>query len=83
MPPNNSESVIMNTKQMDSELNFLEVSGLVSTKSKQNDEKIDSKRQPIIWTNVVLITLFHIFAMYAFFAYVFRIKLLTITWGKN
>ncbi|XP_065212584.1 acyl-CoA Delta-9 desaturase-like [Planococcus citri] len=81
MPPNNSESIIMNAKPENSELDFLEVSGLVSTKSEPKEETTESKRQPIIWINVVLITLFHLFATYAFFAYIFRIKLITIAWG--
>lgn len=83
MPPNNTENIMMSDRKGDPDLNFLEISGLVSTTTKEQDVKPkESKRQPIIWTNVILITLFHVLATYMFFAYVFDIKMLTITWGR-
>nr|QBM20314.1 very long chain fatty acid elongase [Phenacoccus solenopsis] len=82
MPPNNTENVIMNEEKGEyPELNFLEVSGFASKTKNDESKTKESKRQPIIWTNVILISLFHVTAVYMFFAYVYYIKLITITWG--
>lgn len=84
MPPNNTENVIMNEEKGEyPELNFLEVSGFASKTKNDESKTKESKRQPIIWTNVILISLFHVTAVYMFFAYVYYIKLITITWGKD
>lgn len=88
MPPNNTENTLIGDEiEQISELNFLQEAGFVSStsplkKTEDKNEKIHSNRQPIIWTNVILITLFHILAVYMFFSYLWYLKYLTIVWGK-
>jgi len=40
------------------------------------------EKQQIIWRNVVLLTVIHLLALYAAFAVLPRLKLITITWGR-
>lgn len=84
MPPNNTETTLLKEKcEESSEMNFLEISGIIPARRNKNDIKTtESKRQPLIWSNIILITIFHIVAAYCLVAYVYKIKFLTLIWGK-
>lgn len=84
MPPNNTHSTVLEDQfENPIEENFLEVSGFVSKTSTEKEPKpVESKRQKIIWVNVILITLFHILTVYVLVAYIRYIKFMSIVWGK-
>lgn len=85
MPPSNTHSPAMEDQIEDtSDMNFLEIGGFVSKNQPVKEEATpeESRKQKIIWVNVVLITLFHVLAVYMGVAYVTEIKLMSIVWGE-
>lgn len=84
MPPNNTHSTVLEDQFEDpTDENFLEVSGFVSrTPTEKEAKPVESKRQEIIWVNVILITLFHILTVFVLVAYIKYIKFMSIVWGK-
>lgn len=84
MPPNNTNELPVDEKDAYLDENFLEKAGFAPTKVVENETESqdESKRQPVIWINVILISIFHVVAAYALIAYSWRIKILTLLWGK-
>lgn len=84
MPPNNTNELPVDEKDSYLDENFLEKAGFLPTKIVENETEIqnESKRQPIVWHNVILITVFHVIGVYMLFTYTFNVKLQTFLWGK-
>ena len=83
MPPNNTNELPVDEKDVYLDENFFEKAGLVTAKNTEDEAKNqnESKRQSIIWSNVILISIFHLLAVYMLFAYTFRVKTQTFLWG--
>ncbi len=84
MPPNTTNVLAVGEEKEDvSEINFLQVGGFVAKDNMPDNsqKETESKRQPLIWTNIILITIFHIVAVYSL-KYVPHVKYQTILWGK-
>lgn len=87
MPPSSVHDTAIDDQTEEMESNFLQVGGFVCTEKSpmpeiEKKENVDQARQPIIWFNVIMITLFHLLAAYMLLAYIIHIQYLTILWGK-
>lgn len=76
LPNNNNERITYSEKPSDNN---------AETRTDENQpmkEKSRREIQPLIWSNVVIITIWHLIGLYAFCIYFIRVKFLTLAWGK-
>ena len=87
MPPRSQHDTAIEGQNEQTESNFLQV-GRCASSEKPSTPEIEKKnvepvKQKIIWFNVIMITVFHLLATYMFFAYLIKLKFLTVVWGKK